>query len=154
MNSVWTFATSATKSEEDFINFEATVHLVFLTGLSDFGSKWVRLAPNGTNLGLLQIRFQNIFFKMSWNLIWKCSEIWSEKVPDLSHLGPIWPTLCPNLVTQGWTISTVCRRCRTNTRWRKRRVPHLIDTGAGSIPRSSCSVLCQGCYVCHRIESD
>ena len=27
----------------------------------------------------------------------KCAEIWSEKAPDLSHLGPIWPTLEPNL---------------------------------------------------------
>ena len=25
---------------------------------------------------------------------------WSEKVPDLSHLGPIWPILGPNPVTQ------------------------------------------------------
>ena len=25
--------------------------------------------------------------------------IWSENFPDLSHLGPIWPTLGPNLVT-------------------------------------------------------
>ena len=38
--------------------------------------KWVRLAPNGGA---------------------KCTEIWSEKVPDLSHLGQIWPTLEPNL---------------------------------------------------------
>ena len=54
---------------------------------------------------------------MHWNMIWKslgfvpfganlthfgakgakCTEIWSEKAPDLSHLGPIWPTLEPNL---------------------------------------------------------
>jgi len=27
----------------------------------------------------------------------KCTEIWAEKVPDLSHLGSIWPTLEPNL---------------------------------------------------------
>ena len=26
----------------------------------------------------------------------KYTEIWSEKVPDLSHLGQIWPTLGPN----------------------------------------------------------
>ena len=30
----------------------------------------------------------------------KRTEIWSEKVLDLSHLGPIWPILGPNLVTQ------------------------------------------------------
>ena len=35
---------------------------------------WVRLAPNGTNPGLFQIRFQYIlarWAKMYWNLIWK-----------------------------------------------------------------------------------
>ena len=29
-------------------------------GISDLGPKWVRLTPNGTNLELFQIRFQNI----------------------------------------------------------------------------------------------
>ena len=33
-------------------------------------------------------------------LVWlgepECTEIWSGKVTDLSHLGPIWPTLKPN----------------------------------------------------------
>ena len=27
----------------------------------------------------------------------KCTEIWSEKASDLSHFGPIWPTLETNL---------------------------------------------------------
>ena len=27
----------------------------------------------------------------------KCTEIWSEKAPHLSHLGPIWPTFEPNV---------------------------------------------------------
>ena len=44
--------------------------------------KWVRLAPNGSNPGLFQIRFQCI-----WRGGAKCTEIWSEKAPDLSHLG-------------------------------------------------------------------
>ena len=36
-----------------------------------------------------------------WAARWaKCTEIWSEKVPDLSHLGPIWPILGPNLTSQ------------------------------------------------------
>ena len=60
--------------------------------LSDFGPKWIWLAPNGTNPGLFQIRFQCI-----WRPRAKCTEIWSEKAPDLSHLGPIWHTLEPNL---------------------------------------------------------
>ena len=54
--------------------------------------KWVRLAPNGTNPGLFQIRFQCI-----WRGCAKCTEIWSQKAPDLSHLGAIWTTLKPNL---------------------------------------------------------
>ena len=29
----------------------------------------------------------------------KCTEIWSEKVPVLSHLGPIWHTLGPNMTS-------------------------------------------------------
>ena len=39
----------------------------------NFGPKWVRLAPNGTNRELFQIRFRTARY--------------SEKVPDLSHLG-------------------------------------------------------------------
>ena len=52
------------------------------SGMSDLSPKMAKLIANGTNLGLFQIRFQYIF---------PCTEIWSEKVPDLSHLGPIWP---------------------------------------------------------------
>ena len=59
-----------------------------------FAPKWVRLAPNGTHSGLFQVRFQCI-----WRPCAKCTEIWSEKATDLSHLGPIWPTLEPNLPT-------------------------------------------------------
>ena len=29
----------------------------------------------------------------------KCTEFWSEKVPDLSHLGPMWPTFGSNLTS-------------------------------------------------------
>ena len=35
----------------------------------------------------------------------KCTEIWSEKVPDLSLLGPIWPILGTNLVTQNHRLN-------------------------------------------------
>ena len=65
------------------------------TGMVGLAPKWVRLAPNGTNPGLFQIRFQCI-----WRPRVKCTEIWSEKAPDLSHLEPIWPTLEPNLPSQ------------------------------------------------------
>ena len=37
------------------------------------------------------------FFRSDFSTIWltepKCTEIWSENVPDLSHLEQIWPTL-------------------------------------------------------------
>ena len=53
-------------------------------GMVGLAPKWVRLAPNWTSPGLFKIRFH-------------CTEIWSEKAPDLSHLGPIGPTFEPNL---------------------------------------------------------
>ena len=36
-------------------------------GMSDLGQKWVRLAPNGTNAGLFQIRFQYILPQALFN---------------------------------------------------------------------------------------
>ena len=49
--------------------------------------KVIELDPNGTNPGLFQ----------------RQNELTSDlkKVPDLSHLGTIWPTLGPNLTTLG-----------------------------------------------------
>ena len=41
-----------------------------------------RLVPNGTNHGLFKINFQYI---------------WLLKIPDLSHLLPIWHKMGPNL---------------------------------------------------------
>ena len=55
----------------------------------------VKLAQNWTNMGLFQIKFQNI-------LAPKCIEIWSGKVLDLSHFGLIWPSLGPNLTSLCW----------------------------------------------------
>ena len=54
------------------------------SGMSDLVKKWVILAPDRTKPGLCQIRS-----KMYWNL--------SLKVPYLSFLGTIWPTLGQNL---------------------------------------------------------
>ena len=52
-------------------------------------------------------------------LVYFLTEICSEKVPDLSHLGPIWPTFSPNLISLVlemvhhfdvlWNLC--CRRC-------------------------------------------
>ena len=66
-------------------------------GMVGLDPKWFRLAPNGTNPGLFQIRFQCILRPRA-----KCTEIWSENTPDLSHLGPIWPTLEPKLPSLVW----------------------------------------------------
>ena len=49
-----------------------------LTGRSEMGLRWVRLAPSWTNLGLFKISFQQNVLKTDL-----------KKVPDLSHLGPI-----------------------------------------------------------------
>ena len=45
---------------------------------------WVRLVPNGTNMGRVKICFWNILGRTD-----KCTKIW----PIKSHLGPIWPSL-------------------------------------------------------------
>ena len=62
-------------------------------GSPDLGPKWVRLAPNWTNMDIF-FRSDSVHFgslsQNVLNLIWK-------KSPDLSHFGPFWPTLCPNL---------------------------------------------------------
>ena len=63
--------------------------VALLSWWPDFDPKWVRLAPNGTNPGLFQIRFQYILArraKMYWNLIWKSPGF----VPfgaNLTHFG-------------------------------------------------------------------
>ena len=69
-------------------------HRCRLLWMSGLDSKWVRFTRNRTNPGLFQIRFQYILAPGP-----KCTEIWSEKVPDLSYFGWIWPTLNPNLTS-------------------------------------------------------
>ena len=61
-----------------------------MSGSPDLARIEVRLAPNGTNLGLFKISFSTF-----WHPAW--TENWSLKVPDLSHLVPIWPQFGPNL---------------------------------------------------------
>jgi len=43
----------------------------YSSAMSDMGKKWVRMAPNGTNLGLLIIRFHYKF----WRTKQECTEI-------------------------------------------------------------------------------
>ena len=49
------------------------------------------------------------FFRSHFRTFWlgepKCSEIWSEKLTDLSHLGLIWPTFWPNMATLNRTLT-------------------------------------------------
>ena len=48
---------------------------------------WVQKGSNWPQMG--QIRD---FFRSDFSTFWHC--------PDLSHLGSIWPTLCPNLASR------------------------------------------------------
>ena len=51
------------KDEVKFTNISELCNFFFIfvhSGMSDLGTKWVRLAPNGINLGLLKIIFQYI----------------------------------------------------------------------------------------------
>ena len=57
-----------------------------------FGSKVCQIGPKWDKSGAFS---DQISVHLATGA--KCSEIWSEKAPDLSHLGPIWPTLEPNL---------------------------------------------------------
>ena len=56
-----------------------------------------------------------------WAKIWdpcnepKCTEIWSEKVPDLYHFGPIWPTRSQTRHSWCWTGFHECPRHQTDS---------------------------------------
>ena len=63
--------------------------------VSDLVPKWVRLAPNGTNSGLFQNRFQYLlacetFFRLDYSTFW-----WNVLTSDLikSWISPIWANL-------------------------------------------------------------
>ena len=61
---------------------------VSYSGGPDLDQKCVRIAPNGTNPGLFPHQIS-----VHFGAALKCTKIWYEKIPDLSHLGPIWPIL-------------------------------------------------------------
>ena len=50
------------------------------SGMSDFEIKWVRLAPNGINLGLLKIMFQHISAR-----IFKMPRLKGREASDTAH---------------------------------------------------------------------
>ena len=59
--------------------------------MSNLASKLGQIGPKWENLGHFMIRF-SIF----WLAEPKYTETDLLKVPDLSHLGPIWPNFDPN----------------------------------------------------------
>ena len=61
-------------------------------GMVGLAPKRVRLDPKVANSGSFSDQISVHLAPCA-----KCTEIWSEKAPDLSHLGLIWPTLEPNL---------------------------------------------------------
>ena len=60
---------------------------IVATGLSDLTFTWSKSARNGINLGLFPDQI---------------SEIWYEKVPDLSNFGHIWRNFGPALTPWVW----------------------------------------------------
>ena len=50
----------------------------------------IQISPNLPKMGQIWE-----FFRTDLWSFWPHTEIWSEKVSDLFHLGPIWPTLVP-----------------------------------------------------------
>ena len=88
------------------------------TGVPQLGTNWVTLALNGTNLGLFQIRFQNILAlraKMFWNLIWKS--------PKFVILWPILPIFWPEYNTP---LSTHLSRRRHRSAGMRSNYPHPV----------------------------
>ena len=79
--------------------------LVYLGGvelparMSGLARKWVKLAPNGTNPGLFEIRFQQMY----WNLIWKSRicPIWGQSEPLWSQTYHPWVWVHP--ITMTWS---------------------------------------------------
>ena len=65
--------------------------------MTRFGPKMGQIGPKWDKSGT--------FFRWDFSTFWRrapeCTEIWSEKVPGLSHFGPICPILESNLPTQG-----------------------------------------------------
>ena len=68
------------------------VTVVYYPGMVGLAPKWVRLAPNETNPGLFQIRFQCI-----WRRVPNALKSDLKKSRICPIWGPIWPTLEPNL---------------------------------------------------------
>ena len=63
-----------------------------MTGASDLGENWARLALKGTHQGFFKIRFQFILVRLTEKTDCKPSQI-------LSHLVPIWLNFSPNMTS-------------------------------------------------------
>jgi len=75
------------------------IHSTCTLGMTDFGSKWVRLAPNWTNLRLFMIRFQYIL--MYWNLIFIKSQIFPIWCQSDQLWVQIWHHCCTQVRSKG-----------------------------------------------------
>ena len=77
---------------------------------------WKKTDKSGTFSDQISVHFgaprQNVLKSdLKKSRICPCTEIWSEKVLDLSILGRIWPILCPNLITQPPHVVPVVSPC-------------------------------------------
>ena len=89
--------------------------------------------------------------------MYSCTELWSEKVPDLSNLGPIWPILGPNLVTQAvdsassshWPETYLVVWCGCYSwgnycrKWRYFLLNYLLTSISGGVENA---IVIQKCY--------
>ena len=83
---LWSTTISCMHQLCKFSHFSCMLGANYFPVISDLVTKWDRLVPIVTNPGLFPIRFQYILAREP-----KCTDIWSEKVPDLSHLSnPMW----------------------------------------------------------------
>ena len=72
-----------------------------------FGSKLGQIGPKWDKSGSFSDQISVYLARRA-----KCTEIWSEKAPDFSHLGPIWPTLEPNLPSLWTRPQWICQTVR------------------------------------------
>ena len=108
---VWWYVGIAWGPLNDVLNsgVPASCNASLFSGMVGLAAKWVRLAPNGINLGLFQIRFQCIWrdapnaLKSDLKTPQICP-IWGQSDPLCSQTYHPWHIvlLCPARVS-GWT---------------------------------------------------
>ena len=80
------------------------------------------------------------YFRLDFSTFWrgapKCTEIWSEKVPDLSHLGQIWPT---SLGQMTWNDAVSLRSWDDADQW------HQLTSNNDNTEDNTREQRCHGC---------